>query len=72
MTQTTASATLDIPANVRAVMEAHPEVLKQLTDPDFIVKLHQASVASGAQKDNDWCIACGASKGPDPVESEKV
>ena len=68
MSQALSADTHDMPANVRAVMEAHPEVLKQLTDPDFITKLHQASLASGSEKSQDWCVACGASKGPEPTD----
>jgi hypothetical protein len=53
-------ATHDMPTNVRAIMERHPEILKQLTDPEFINKLHQATV-NAPDSDADWCVACGAS-----------
>jgi len=54
----------DMPPNVRAAIEQNPEAFKQLTDPNFLMKIHQATIS--ANPEADWCIACGASRGTEP------
>jgi hypothetical protein len=63
----TLDLTRDMPSNVRAVIERNPDIMKHLTDPDFILKLHQATISS-SEMNADWCVACGAGATREPVK----
>ena len=50
----------DMPENVRKMLEANPDLMKSLANPEFIERINK-QIAEGAQALSDWCVACGAS-----------
>jgi hypothetical protein len=55
-----AGTSTDIPDNVRKVLEANPELLRTLANPDAIEKISRG-LGDAAFAGMDWCFLCGAS-----------
>ncbi len=55
-----AGASTDIPENIRKVLEANPELLRTLANPEAIEKITRG-LGDSALAAADWCFLCGAS-----------